>query len=81
VAAFYVKHEDAFYVRKAHPIGLLLSDAQKLRMEWITGRTTSCNAQESLEASNNAIAARFLKERLRHTGFDQLDYGKSGQKL
>jgi hypothetical protein len=73
VASFYVRHEDAFYVRKAHPISLLVTDAQKLRMEWITGRTTSANSQESLEASNRAVAARFLK-RSRHTGFDQVDY-------
>jgi hypothetical protein len=41
VAAFYVNHEDPFYLKKAHPVGLLLGDAQKLRMEWKTGRANA----------------------------------------
>lgn len=38
VAAFYLTHNDAFYVKAMHPVGLLLRDAEKLRTEWATGR-------------------------------------------
>jgi hypothetical protein len=41
VAAFFVGHKDAFYVKGAHSVGLLLRDAEKLRMEWVTGRQVS----------------------------------------
>ena len=41
VAEFYVGHNEAFYKRSAHSVGLMLKDAEKLRMEWITGRTVS----------------------------------------
>lgn len=37
VAEFYVWHNDQFYVRQMHPVGLLLRDAEKLRTEWFTG--------------------------------------------
>ena len=30
VAAFYVGHNDAFYIRKGHDVGQLLADAEKL---------------------------------------------------
>jgi len=38
VAAFYVGHNNAFYVRKGHSVSPMLSDAEKLRTEWATGR-------------------------------------------
>lgn len=38
VAAFYVQHNNAFYVRNGHAVGFLLNDAEKLRTEWATGR-------------------------------------------
>ena len=38
VAAFYVSNNNAFYVARGHAIGLLLSDAEKLRTEWATNR-------------------------------------------
>lgn len=36
VASFYVSHNLPFYGQKAHAIGQMLADAEKLRMEWIT---------------------------------------------
>lgn len=36
VAAFYVRHKNAFYVRKMHSVDALLSDCEKLRTEWAT---------------------------------------------
>ena len=38
VAAFFVSHNDSFYVKSMHPIGMLLRDAEKLRTEWKTDR-------------------------------------------
>lgn len=38
VAAFYVRNSDAFYVKAAHSVGLLLRDAEKLHVEWQRGR-------------------------------------------
>lgn len=38
VAEFYLSHKNRFYVEKMHPVGLLLSDAEKLRTEWFTGK-------------------------------------------
>ena len=38
VASFYVRHVDAFYVRKGHDFGQALADAEKLRMEWATNQ-------------------------------------------
>lgn len=36
VAAFYVRHKNAFYVRKMHSVDSLLADCEKLRTEWAT---------------------------------------------
>lgn len=38
VARFYVGHNASLYVRAGHPTGLLVRDAEKLRMEWATHR-------------------------------------------
>lgn len=37
VAAFYVGHNNPFYVRSRHPVGALLKDAEGLRTQWATG--------------------------------------------
>lgn len=44
VAAFYVGHNGAYYVRKAHAVDALLADAEKLRTEWVTGRRVTATA-------------------------------------
>jgi hypothetical protein len=36
VAAFFLTHNDVFYVKQMHAVGLLLKDAEKLRTEWAT---------------------------------------------
>lgn len=38
VAAWFLEHTDAFYVRSGHTFGLLEKDCEKLRTEWATGR-------------------------------------------
>ena len=47
VAAFYVDHNAQFYVKKMHSVGVLLTDAEKIRTEWATGRKMT-----NLEAKN-----------------------------
>lgn len=65
VAAFFVGHSNAFYVRKSHDFGSLLADAEKLRMEWATGRmVTSTSAQQEDRTQSNASAAREAIEML-----------------
>lgn len=39
VAAFYVHHNNGYYVGNGHSVGALLRDAEKLRTEWATGRS------------------------------------------
>lgn len=47
VAAYFVHHNNQFYVAKMHTVGLLLADAEKLRTEWVTNRTiTSTQARQ-----------------------------------
>jgi hypothetical protein len=39
VAGYFVGHDGAHYVKLAHSVGCLLADAEKLHMEWSSGRT------------------------------------------
>lgn len=68
IAAYYVTHNDQFYVKQSHPVGLLLKDFQKLRTEWITGRQVTSgiarqvdNSQTNQSAAQEAI--RIMNER------------------
>jgi len=36
VAAYYVAHNNGYYVRRGHSVDCLISDAEKLRTEWAT---------------------------------------------
>ncbi|HJV52761.1 MAG TPA: hypothetical protein VJ652_14940, partial [Noviherbaspirillum sp.] len=48
VAAWFVGHNNRYYVQKMHAVGCLLADAEKLRTEWATGRrVTAAAAQEA----------------------------------
>jgi hypothetical protein len=38
VAAFFVTLDVQFYVNAGHSVGALLRDAEKVRMQWATGR-------------------------------------------
>ena len=54
VAAFYVSHNDQFYVRSLHSVGLLLQNAEKLRTEWATGRRVTGTVARQAEKSSHA---------------------------
>lgn len=54
VAAFYVGHQNSYYVRKMHSVDALLSDAEKLRTEWFTNRrVTNTQAQMADRTQTN----------------------------
>lgn len=38
VAAFFVQHDSVWYVQKQHSVGILLSEAEPLRTQWVTGK-------------------------------------------
>lgn len=69
VAAFYLTHNDQFYVRSMHPVGLMLRDAEKLRTEWATRRQVTSTAargvdraQATMDAFDQGFAAVNRKE-------------------
>lgn len=54
VAAFYLTHNDALYIRAKHPTDLLLRDCSKLWTEWKTGQSvtgTEAREQERTQAN------------------------------
>lgn len=54
IAAFYVRHNNGFYVSKGHAVGQLLADAEKLRTEWATNQTiTQTQAQQADKTQAN----------------------------
>lgn len=53
IAEFYVWHNDRFYIRSAHSIGILLKDAEKLRTEWATGKRITETSARNLERTQN----------------------------
>ena len=72
VAAFYVRHNDAFYVRSMHAIGPLLRDAEKLRTEWFTGqKMLGSKAREVERMQHNSDAFDRAAERLGYFDEDQ----------
>ena len=59
VAAFYVTHNDQWYVKRLHPVDSLLKDAEALRTQWATGsKVTSTAARQQDRTSTNMEAAK-----------------------
>ena len=65
VAAWYVSHSDAYYVRQMHSFGMLLKDCEKIRTEWATGQAmTQTKAKQVDRAGNTAsIITEILADR------------------
>ena len=68
IAQFYVRHNDAFYIRKSHPVGSLLADAEKLRTEWrngmaVTGRRAQQDESTATNFDNAERAIEILERR------------------
>lgn len=53
VAAFYLTHNDPFYVRKRHPPNLLVLDATGLRTQWATGVKSTTLEAKNAEVKDN----------------------------
>lgn len=67
VAAFFVWHSDAFYVRKGHDIGCAVTDSGKLRTEWVTGnRITAAKAREADQLQTNGDDWSQIKQEHAH---------------
>lgn len=64
VAAFYLTHDAAFYVRSGHDVGALLRDCESLRTQWATGaRMTAHKANATDRASTTLDAfAQMIEE-------------------
>ncbi|KAF0844347.1 hypothetical protein FNL37_1791 [Methylovorus glucosotrophus] len=57
VAAFFLTNNNSYYVSRAHVVDCLLSDAEKLRMEWATGNPiTQTKARQLDKSQSNANA-------------------------
>lgn len=54
VAAFYVTHNNPFYVKKLHPLNLLVLDAEGLRTQWFTGRKMTSSEIRQAELKDDA---------------------------
>ena len=52
VAGWYLTHTDGFYNKCGHSVQLLAKDAEKLRMEWATGRNLTGIKSRQQEASD-----------------------------
>lgn len=46
IVEFYLRHNDARYVREAHSVGMLVAHAEKLHTEWVTGNRVTVTAAQ-----------------------------------
>lgn len=70
VARFYLSHNDSFFVRDQHPIGLCLTKAESLHTQWqrgtkVTGHMANqfAKAQTTNDAFDNVLAKLEEKEK------------------
>lgn len=64
VVKFFLTHNDRFYVRTGHSLGACLRDAEKLHMEFATGKKiTSATAKETEDDDHNLNALRNYKKK------------------
>lgn len=55
VAAFYVWHNDQFYVRARHPPGLLLRDCEGLHTQWKTGQSVTSSQARKIDETQGRV--------------------------
>ncbi len=55
VAAFYVQHNDRFYVQKQHPVGLMLQNAEGLHTQWASGKSVTTTGARQIESRQAAL--------------------------
>lgn len=63
VAAHYVKSNAGYYVQRGHATDGLLADAEKLRMEWATGKTMTATRARQIDKteSNRSAVGEAMK--------------------
>ena len=57
VAGFYVTHNLRWYVQTGHSVDSMLSDAEKLRTEWITGQRITSTRAGQIDATQTNLSA------------------------
>lgn len=57
VAAWFVQHPGSYYVGRMHDFGCLLTDAEKLRTEWATGRVMTAGKARQSDRAGTTMAA------------------------
>lgn len=62
VVRFYVSHNDSFYLKKAHDIGLCLKDAEALHTQWSRGVAITNKEVRQFENFN------FFKDQMERVG-------------
>lgn len=55
VAAFFVRHNNSFYVQKMHAVGLLLQDAEGLYTQWKTNRTMTATKAAQVDKTQTNL--------------------------
>ena len=65
LAAYYLRHNNGFFVQRRHDFGLLLQSAQQIRTDWLRGEQMTGtaarqaeNTQSNLETAKRVLAAR-----------------------
>ena len=72
IAAYYVTHNRALYVQKAHDIGTLLMNAQVITKDYYTGyQTTGITAKWAEETETARTAAEQAKILIRQSHFEK----------
>lgn len=57
VAMFYVTINDSFFIRSSHEFGLLVSRAEGIRTQWVTGRQVNSITAQQIERKQANILA------------------------
>lgn len=73
VAAWYVGHQNQFYVGGGHSVGLLLRDCEKLRTQWATGKqvtATQAIQADKTQTNLSSFSALLNEARERENGFN-----------
>jgi len=55
IADFFIKHNDSYYVKTMHPVGMLLKDAEKLRTEWATQTQMTTTRARQIDESQTSV--------------------------
>ena len=58
IAYFYVFHNNAWYIRKGHDIGTLLSDAQAIARDFYRGQQTTAKDAQQIEKQQSSVSQR-----------------------